>query len=116
MSHPKIHIKCSALFILFFLFTTCCITAQIKSYKKTGFGISCSLNTGSMNIYLLKDDIVEVKYTSLNNMAPKQSLVVLPVTSYAKNFSVAEKDNNIIITTAKIKISINKNNAGNYIH
>ena len=108
MSQPKIHIKCSSLFILFFLFTTCCITAQIKSYKKTNFGISCSLTAGSMNIYLLNDDIVEVKYTSLNNMAPKKSLVVLPVTSYAKNFSVTEKDNDIVITTTKLKVLINR--------
>jgi alpha-D-xyloside xylohydrolase len=62
-----------------------------------------------MNIYLLKDDIVEVKFTSLQQIEAKKSLVVEPVNSYLKNFSIAEKGNQIIITTAKLKILVNKN-------
>jgi alpha-D-xyloside xylohydrolase len=62
-----------------------------------------------MNIYLLKDDIVEVKFTSLQQIGAKKSLVVEPVNSYLKNFSIAEKGNQIIITTAKLMILVNKN-------
>ncbi len=61
-----------------------------------------------MNIYLLKNDIVEVKYTSLKNLPPKQSLVVEPVSSYLKIFSLSEKGNEIIITTTKLKVIINR--------
>lgn len=101
--------KSFSLTIILFLFINHVASAQVTSYKKTGYGISCNLKTGAMNIYLLKDDIVEVKYTSLENIVPKQSLVVEPVTSYIKDFSVAEKDNYIVITTAKLKIIINQN-------
>ncbi len=62
-----------------------------------------------MNIYILKDDIVEVKYTSLQHIEAKKSLVVIPVNSFLKNLSVTEKDNQIVISTAKLKIRINKN-------
>lgn len=101
--------KCFSLTIILFLFINYVASAQVTSYKKTGYGISCNLKTGAMNIYLLKDDIIEVKYTSLENIVPKQSLVVEPVKSYLKDFSVLEKDNDIVITTAKLKIIINRN-------
>lgn len=101
------------------IFRTVCLTmllfiygnlpAQIISYNKTNFGISCLLKQGAMNIYLLKDDIVEVKFTSLQQIGAKKSLVVEPVNSYLKNFSIAEKGNQIIITTAKLMILVNKN-------
>jgi len=109
MSHQGIQLKSSLLFFLVVFFIGHKAKAQIKSYNKTAYGISCSLNKGSMNIYLLKDDIVEVKYTSLSMMAPKRSLVVLPVASYAKNFSVADKGSNIVVTTSKLRIIVNRN-------
>lgn len=64
--------------IIFISIVNCC-NAQVTSYKKTSHGISCNLGKGTMNIYLLKDDLAEVKYTSLQKLEPKQSLVVLPV-------------------------------------
>jgi alpha-D-xyloside xylohydrolase len=107
MSHQNIQTRYFSL-LLVLISIGFAAKAQIKSYKKTSYGISVSLDKGSMNIYLVKDDIIEVKYTNLKNVPSKQSLVVLPVTSYAKNFSVAEKGNEIIITTAKLKVSINR--------
>ncbi len=83
-------------------------TAQVTSYKRTPFGITCQLAKGVMNIYLLKDDMVEVKYTSLPNMSPKNSLVVLPVSSYLKSYQVSGSKDEITITTSKLKIKINK--------
>jgi alpha-D-xyloside xylohydrolase len=100
-------LRTSYLTVLLFIYFN--VSAQIKSYKKTNFGISCLLGQGVMNLYLLKDDIVEVKFTSLRQIEAKKSLVVLPVNSYLKTFSIAEKDNQIIITTAKLNILINKN-------
>ncbi len=97
------------IFLLLALFLFLHVSAQVSSYKQTPFGISCALKTGALNIYLLKDDLVEVKYTSLKNLPLKQSLVVLPVYAYLNKFSVSTKYNSIIITTAKIKIIINKN-------
>ena len=95
--------------LIFLLLIESVASSQIISYKKTAFGISCILNKGAMNIYLLKDDLVEVKYTSFKNLPAKQSLVVLPFTAYLDKFSLSAKEDNIIITTDKLKIIINKN-------
>ncbi len=108
MSHPNTLIKCFLLFLLLIISVFYSTDAQVKSFKKTAYGISCSLDKGDLNIYLLKEDIVEVKYTSLDKIAAKQSLVVLPVRSYLKNFSVSGNDANIIITTSKLKILIHR--------
>src|SRR6185437_7704056 len=83
-------------------------SAQVKSYKKTNFGVSFLLQKGMMNLYLLKNDLVEVKYTTLESMPEKKSLVVLPVDTYLKNFSTAETNGNIMITTDKLKIKVDR--------
>lgn len=83
-------------------------SAQVKSYQKTNFGVSFRLQKGMMNLYLLKNDLVEVKYTTLESMPEKKSLVVLPVGTYLKNFSVAETNGNIIISTDKLKIKVDR--------
>lgn len=107
MGHSNIGVRRFSLLLLL-LAIVYDSSAQIKSYRKTKFGLSCSLNTGSINIYLLKDDAVEVKYTNLENLPAKQSLVVLPVFSYVKKFGVTEKGNEIIIATARLKVIINR--------
>jgi len=93
---------------LIFCFIANSSTAQIKTFKKTDFGVSFKLDKGMMNLYLLNDGLVEVKYTVLDNMPEKKSLVVLPVTSYLKNFKVNENKNNVFITTSRLKIRIDK--------
>ncbi len=95
-------------FLLFFAVHTTC-TAQVTSYAKTGYGISCRLVKGALLIYLVKDDIVEVKYTGLDSMVEKQSLVVAtPVASYVKNARVSESGGEIIVSTAKLNTRINR--------
>jgi alpha-D-xyloside xylohydrolase len=83
-------------------------SAQITSYKKTDFGVSLKLEKGLMNLYLFNNDLVEVKYTVLDNMPEKKSLVVLPVKSYLKNFSVSDNDEEVVVTTSRLKIHIDK--------
>jgi len=93
---------------LLLIFSANSSSAQVKSYKKTNFGVSFHLQKGMMNLYLLKNDLVEVKYTTLETMPEKKSLVVLPVDSYLKNFSVAETNGNVMITTDKLKIKVDR--------
>ncbi|MBC7687680.1 MAG: DUF4968 domain-containing protein, partial [Aquabacterium sp.] len=108
MNHFKTYSRrISFALLLLFAVSNLCI-AQVKSYAKTAYGVSCKLVTGSMNIYLLKDDVVEVKYTSLGIMANKKSLVVEGQSVYIKNYQVAERGNDISITTAKLKINITR--------
>lgn len=83
-------------------------TAQVRSFKKTDFGVSFILDKGMMNLYLLNNDLVEVKYTLFDKMPEKKSLVVLPVKSYLKNFSVKEKGEDVVITTSKLNIKVEK--------
>lgn len=83
-------------------------SAQVKSYQKTNFGVSFRLQKGMMNLYLLKNDLVEVKYTTLESVPEKRSLVVLPVGTYLKNFSVAETNGNIMVSTDKLKIKVDR--------
>lgn len=97
----------AVLLLLFFSFSKLC-NAQVKSYHKTNFGVSFILNTGKMNIYLIKDGLAEIKYTFLENLPEKKSLVVEPVKSYLKNFTVKEDKDDIVIITAKIKIKVNR--------
>ncbi len=82
--------------------------AQVRSFKKTDFGVSFKLDKGLMNLYLLNNDLLEVKYTLFDKMPEKKSLVVLPVKSYLKSFSVNQNDDNVVITTSKLKITVDK--------
>ena len=98
-------------FAALFLFILCdnnSSIAQVKSYQKTNFGVSFILNSSRMNIYVINNGLVEVKYTVLKNIPEKKSLVVLPVTSYLKDFSVKENKDEIIITTRELKIKVNR--------
>ena len=96
----------TGLFAMLLSITVC--TAQVKSFKRTDFGASFRLEKGLMNLYLLKNDLVEVRYTLFDQMPVKKSLVVLPVNSYLKDFSVKQTGGAVMITTSKLKIRINK--------
>ena len=84
------------------------VIPQVQSYEKTDFGISLNLVKGRMNLYLINDGLVEVKYTSLPTWAEKQSLVVEVKPAYLKTYSVEETKTGINITTGKLKVSINR--------
>lgn len=82
--------------------------AQVKSWQKTSFGISFKLEKGNMNICLVNDELVEVKYTNLTALADKQSLVVETKPTYLKSFAAADNKTDVIITTARLKITVNR--------
>lgn len=52
--------------------------------------------------------LLKLNTPALKIFQSKKSLVVEPITSYIKNFSISEKGNDIIITTAKMKVVINR--------
>ena len=61
-----------------------------------------------MDIRICKADIIEVKYTILDAFPAKTSLVVNNPWNQPANFMVAEHNGQLIITTSKLIISINK--------
>jgi alpha-D-xyloside xylohydrolase len=98
----------SVLFLLMSYGFVNTVTAAVKSYKKDLYGVTFVLDKGLMRVLICKDDIVEVKYTSLNAFSLKPSLVVNNRWLDHPAFSVSEKDDEIIISTKKLFIKINK--------
>jgi len=111
MSRPNFHARLSTFLMTVLLLSACYAKAQVISFQQTNYGVRCHLNKGSLEIYLLKDDIVEVKYTSLGGLESRNSLVVLPVTSYAKHFRVEGTGDQIVITTSRLQVVINRHSA-----
>ncbi len=94
--------------VLSFLVITSKNIAQVSSYMKTDYGASINLMAGKMNIYLLNEKTVEVRYTSLTELSAKQSLVAISKPSYLKNFSITDTKTDIFIATSVLKIGINR--------
>ncbi|HWZ02411.1 MAG TPA: TIM-barrel domain-containing protein, partial [Mucilaginibacter sp.] len=99
---------CSFLIVLIYAATAYNAKAAVKSYKKEADGITLKLDAGLIKIKICADDIVEVKYTIFDSFLPKNSLVVN--NKWAKNvpFKVTEEKGEIVITTAKLKIVVDK--------
>lgn len=94
--------------VLLFLITSIPVAnASVKSYKKEANGLLFTLDKGLMKVTICKDDIIEVKYTIFNDFDSKPSLIVNAKWSLP-SFKVSEDKNKVIITTAKLKVIINK--------
>jgi alpha-D-xyloside xylohydrolase len=103
-----------------FIFILCILSlknsnATILSYSVSDNEVVFKLDKGMMSIRMCKADIIEVKYTILNSIPAKQSLVVNNLFSKSVPFSISEKNGNVIITTSRLIIHVNKlNNAISY--
>jgi len=99
---------CGFLIVLIYAATAVNAKGAVKSYKKDADGITLKLNTGLLKIKICAPDIVEVKYTIFDAFSSKASLVVN--NTWAKNipFKVSDQNGRIIITTSRLKISIDK--------
>jgi alpha-D-xyloside xylohydrolase len=82
--------------------------ASVISYTKKPGGVVFKLDKGLMNISICKADIIEVKYTILNAFPAKTSLVVNNPWKQQTNFTVSEHKGQVVITTSKLIISVNK--------
>lgn len=84
--------------------------SSILSYKKEKDGVSFVLNNGLMKIRVCSDDIVQIKFTSLPAFPVFNSLVVNNSFSTPTEFQISEKGGNIIISTKKLNIQVDKTN------
>ncbi|WP_428329303.1 TIM-barrel domain-containing protein [Mucilaginibacter sp.] len=82
--------------------------ASVLSYTKNADGVTFKLDKGLMNIRICKADIIEVKYTIFDAFPAKNSLVVNNTWAVKSPFTVTEHGGMIIVSTAKLNISINK--------
>jgi alpha-D-xyloside xylohydrolase len=100
--------KLTILVIVMTVITILPIWASVKSFKKDSDGITCSLDKGLMKIKICRDNVVQVKFTSLSSFPEKSSLVITNQWKTTPAFAVAENASEIVITTATLKIKINK--------
>lgn len=84
------------------------VQAKVLSYKKDNEGVTCTLDKGLMKVKLCFDNMVEVKYTTLPLFIEKPSLVITNDFKTAPGFSVSENGSELVLTTSKLKVVINK--------
>ena len=96
------------IFLTFSLFLINHAEATVISYSKSPDGVTLKLDKGSMKIHILTPDIIEVKYTFLDTFSPKTSLVVNYALKRGNVFEVTEDAKEIVITTTRLKIKVDK--------
>ena len=82
--------------------------AKVVSFTKNNDGITCILDKGMMKVKICTDNIVEVKYTSLPLFLDKPSLVITNEWKITPGFTINENTSEIIISTAQLKVIVNK--------
>ncbi|MEO7216072.1 TIM-barrel domain-containing protein [Mucilaginibacter sp.] len=82
--------------------------ATIISLTKNAKSVVFKLDKGLMQLNICKADIIEVRYTIFDSFQTKESLVVNNKWPLATAFTVADGKTEVTITTAKLKIKINK--------
>jgi alpha-D-xyloside xylohydrolase len=82
--------------------------AAIISYSKDPDGVDFRLDKGWLKVKICKDDIFEIKYTILSEFPVKSSLIVNHEWTSTPEFEIIESPEEIIITTNKLKIKINR--------
>ena len=82
--------------------------AAIKSYTTEADGVTLKLDNGLIKIKICRADIVEVKYTMFDSFPQRESLVVNNKWLTKTNFTVADGKESITITTAKLKLVVDK--------
>ena len=100
------------LFLSVLAFSVLSVTAQTKvvSFTKDSDGITCTLDKGLIKVKICMDNMVEVKYTSLPVLLDKPSLVVINEWKNTPGFTITESPGEITITTAKLRVSVNRQN------
>ncbi len=101
------HLK-QILIALMSMILTVSVQATVVSYTKNKDGVTCTLDKGLMNVKICFDNMVEVKYTTLPLFIEKPSLVVTNDWKTVPGFSVSDNANEIVVTTSKLKVLINK--------
>ncbi|WP_179413702.1 TIM-barrel domain-containing protein [Mucilaginibacter sp. E4BP6] len=120
MLYKNLHLKLNKLFkpllLLIGIIMVQPVHAVIRDFKKQSDGVLFNLDKGLMKIKICSTDIVEVKYTVFNTFQTKESLVVNNKWNTPVSFSVADEGNDVVISTAHLKIVVNKaTNAISYL-
>ena len=93
-----------------FALTVLSVVAQAKvvSFTKDNDGITFKLDKGLMKVKVCSDNIIEVKYTVLQDFLMKKSLVITNDWKKGTKFTLSENKEEIVIITGNLKVWINK--------
>ena len=109
---PALNRKIKQSIAMFFLLAggiaTIPANATIKSFKKGADGVTFSFDNGLMKVLVRRADFIEVKYTIFDAFETKPSLVVVNGWKTPTAYQVAETKTEVVITTAKLKIKVDK--------
>jgi alpha-D-xyloside xylohydrolase len=82
--------------------------AKVVSFTKDNDGITFKLDKGLMKVKVCSDNIIEVKYTVLQDFLMKTSLVITNGWKKGTKFTLSENKEEIVIITGKLKVWINR--------
>jgi alpha-D-xyloside xylohydrolase len=88
------------------------LSAQVRSYGPAPGGVKFQMSNGLMEVHILTADVVRVRYTILNALGPKQSLVVVSAAPSKPAFTVREQGGEILIITDKLMMSVDRSTGG----
>ncbi|MGA1978904.1 MAG: TIM-barrel domain-containing protein [Bacteroidales bacterium] len=88
--------------------TMCRNADKIVSYRNDADGVTFVLGKGSMKIKICRNDIVEVKYSTLPVFQAASSLVVTNPWAGSPEFTVRREGNDIMINTSRLIIKVNR--------
>lgn len=97
-------------FIYYSLSAVALLTSCNSSFKTTERGIEVDVAGGSEKVRLevVADDIIRVSATNGNSFQRDESLIIVPQTSKV-DFSTKSSDSLIVLSTAALNVSVNKN-------
>ena len=98
----------AAIILFLVIFSAGTVNAEVKSYVTDANSVTFKLDKGLMSIKICSPDIIQVRYTMFNAFAPKVELVIDNPWLAKTPFKVSEENGAVIITTAKLKLSIDK--------
>ena len=82
--------------------------ASVKSYQKELSGVTFTLDRGLMEIRICRADIIEVRYTSLQDFIQRTSLVVVNRWETPTRYGLTERSGRVVISTDRLIISVDK--------
>ena len=82
--------------------------AKVVSFTKDNDGITFKLDKGLMKVKICSGNIIEVKYTVLQDFPMKKSLVITNGWKKDTKFNLSENKEEIVIITGNLKVWINK--------
>ncbi|MBN2576842.1 MAG: DUF4968 domain-containing protein, partial [Deltaproteobacteria bacterium] len=70
-------------------------------------GVAFTVGSGKMKVYVCRDDILRVQYTSTSTLPKKDSLSISNKWTTPTPFCASESGGNVIVTTARMKAKVN---------